>query len=416
MNLQRMLNLKWVCMLFLALTASGLILPIILRGISLADANQKDADLQRHLKPFIGPHDAVVVRAPDGRVLASIHGDRLLVPASILKVLTSLAALHHLGPDYHFPTDFFIGPDGSLKIKGYGDPLLVSEQIAAMAGYISGKIQRIENLILDAGFFAYPIHIPGQGHSAEPYDAPNGALCVNFNTVNFIRRSGQWLSAEPQTPLLPSVLPAIEASGLSSGRITMAGGNAQSLRYAGEMFHYFLVGAGIQIKGHIASGRVDPMSDQLLWRRQSEMDLTQVIAKLLEYSNNFIANQLMLSMGAAQFGPPATVEKGLRVLKAFYRDELGICSGSIVEASGISRGNRICADDYMRILDRFEPYHALMRRQDRQFYKTGSLSGIRTRAGYFIGRNNELYRFVVMLNTPGKTTDRIIRIIENGLK
>jgi serine-type D-Ala-D-Ala carboxypeptidase/endopeptidase (penicillin-binding protein 4) len=407
-----MMVLKNVFVCLLILIAGTLAPRAHSRADGLSRTDTIHPSLQQRLKGLIGPNDAVAVKAPDGSMVAAIHSDRLLVPASILKVLTSLAALHHLGEDYRFPTDFFMGPDGSLKIKGYGDPLLVSEQIAALAKQIAGQIDQFENLILDADFFAHPIRIPGRGRSAEPYDAPNGALCVNFNTVNFMRRSGQWVSAEPQTPLLPSVIPKIESSGLSAGRITMAGGNAQSLYYAGEMFHYFFSRAGIKMKGSIMAGQVNPQTDRLLWKRFSEVALTRVVADLLKYSKNFIANQLMLALGATQIGSPATVDKGLRVLSAFYRDELGITTGSFVEASGLSRDNRISAEAYMKILKRFEPYHNLLCRQGRQYYKTGTLSGIRTRAGYLAGKDDGLYHFVVMFNTPGKTTDRAMRLIE----
>jgi D-alanyl-D-alanine carboxypeptidase/D-alanyl-D-alanine-endopeptidase (penicillin-binding protein 4) len=408
--------LKKVRCFFLVLAFWAVMLAGGMGGADSSPASPMGSGLQKRLKPLIGPNDAIVVRDPHGRVLADLNGSRLLIPASILKVLTGLTALHHLGADYRYPTDFYMDKSGSLKIKGYGDPFLVSERIAETAHHIAGQIKRVKHLILDASYFADPIHIPGRHRSIEPYDAPNGALCVNFNTVNFMRKNGQWVSAEPQTPLLPSVIPKIKASGLSTGRITLAAGNSESLMYAGEMFQYFLTQAGITISGSIMPGTVDPQVDRLLWRYRSQVTLKEIIAALLAYSNNFIANQLLLTMGAKQAGPPATVDKGLSVLRDFYRNQLSIASGSIVEASGISRENRITAQAFMMILERFEPYHALMRKQGRQFYKTGTLSGIRTRAGYLIGPNGELYPFVVMLNTRGKTTAPVMRALEEILK
>ena len=69
----------------------------------------------------------------------------------------------------------------------------------------------------------------------------------------------------------------------------------------------------------------------------------------------------------------------------------------------------------MRLLKRFQPYHQLLRRQGRQWYKTGHLQGVRSRAGYLRAANGGLYRFVVMINTPGRTPDRVMRIIEGEL-
>jgi D-alanyl-D-alanine carboxypeptidase/D-alanyl-D-alanine-endopeptidase (penicillin-binding protein 4) len=241
-------------------------------------------------------------------------------------------------------------------------------------------------------------------------------LCVNFNTVAFKYVNGSWVSDEPQTPLIPWVIPKIAASGIRRGRITLATDRSEALEYAGELFRFFLKQAGMRVTGAVTRGRVDPESDVLLWSHRSESTLGQVVTELLRFSNNFIANQILLVMGAEILGPPATVDKGLRVLRGFYRDNLGIVTGRIVEGSGISRGNHITAQAMLKILQRFKPYHTLMRRQGREFYKTGHLKGVRTRAGFLSGADGGLYRFVVMCNTPGKNTDAIMAAIEKNLR
>jgi serine-type D-Ala-D-Ala carboxypeptidase/endopeptidase (penicillin-binding protein 4) len=74
------------------------------------------------------------------------------------------------------------------------------------------------------------------------------------------------------------------------------------------------------------------------------------------------------------------------------------------------------AEAMQKILQNYEPYHDLMHREGRQFYKTGHLKGVRTRAGFLSGTGGELYRFVVMCNTPGKSTDAIMAAIERHLE
>jgi D-alanyl-D-alanine carboxypeptidase/D-alanyl-D-alanine-endopeptidase (penicillin-binding protein 4) len=160
---------------------------------------------------------------------------------------------------------------------------------------------------------------------------------------------------------------------------------------------------------------VRPETDRFLFDYRSEDDLSQVVRALLEFSNNFIANQLLLVMGATTHGAPGTIDKGLSVLKRFYRRDLGIPDGNIVEASGISRRNRITAQAMATILERFEPYYRLLRMEGRQYYKTGHLKGIRTRAGYLLDGGGARYRFVVMVNTPGKSTRGIMRAIEAAI-
>lgn len=405
---------KWITSLL-----AFLLIVFISLDADLVSATSKGATvgLTDRLAPLLGSRDSVAVERENGQMVVAINTERLLIPASILKVLTSLAAMHYLGDDYRFPTDFFLSPRHDLIIKGYGDPMLVSERLDEIANRISGKIKQINNLILDDTYFSNPIAIPGRNSSTQPYDAPNGALSVNFNTVFFNKVSGQWASAEPQTPLVPFALKKIKASGLKSGRITLTADRREILRYSGELFEFFLKQAGVKIEGEAAVGIVNSQTDQLVWRYEAPSQLTEVVADLLEFSNNFIANQMMLAMGASLYGPPATVEKGLRALNHYYTAVLGIKTGHIEEASGISRGNRISAEVMLQILEQFQPYHRLMRQKGRQWYKTGHLKGVRTRAGFLDGAKGDgPYRFVVMINTPGRGTDRIMRILESALE
>ena len=383
----------------------------------LARADQHmNQPLTRELIRLVGPQDGLVVAAPNGHILAGIHMDSARIPASILKLLTALTVADTLGLDFRFRTDFFIDRQNNLIIKGYGDPRLVSEEIKTITQHIATQIQFINDIVLDHSYFRSPIHIPGRSITTEPYDAPNGALCVNFNTVAFKHENGQWLSDEPQTPLLPMVIPKIVASGLTQGRITLAADSDEMLQYTGALFKYFLNAAGVEVRGRIRPGRAPSQKALLIESHASWHDLKQVVANLLEYSNNFIANQLLLVMGATVFGSPATVDKGLQVLQGYYSDKLKINTGRIVEASGISRQNRLTPRAMLKILEHWRPYHPLMRHNGRQYYKTGHLEGVRTRAGYLSSVDGGLYCFVVMINTPGKSTTNIMRAIEKYLK
>ena len=203
---------------------------------------------------------------------------------------------------------------------------------------------------------------------------------------------------------------------MSTGRITLVASQIEALEYTGALFKYFLNRSGVTVMGSIERGRVNQRLDRMVWQYQSASNLSQTVAKLLEFSNNFIANQILLVLGAEIEGPPASVDKGLTVLKRYYHQTLGIKSGKIVEASGISRHNRITAAAMMEIMMRFSPHHELMRQNDRQYYKTGHLKEIRTRAGYIKSQDGGLYGFVVMLNTPGKSTHQIMRVIEKELR
>jgi D-alanyl-D-alanine carboxypeptidase/D-alanyl-D-alanine-endopeptidase (penicillin-binding protein 4) len=354
----------------------------------------------------IGEHDALLLADPQGKILVSKNADQELIPASILKIFTALVGLHYLGEGFRYSTEFFLDRDSNLKIKGFGDPLLISEVIQEICHHLAALIDPsdgVNDLILDDSYFQQPLTIPGVNLSSEPYDAPNGALCVNFNTVYFKRTPDGFISAEPQTPLLPFAEKKISTSNSSSGRIVLSHiGNENSI-YAGKLFQYYLQQQGIPFWGTVKLGRIDPGKDRFLYRYVSLFSLAQIISKLLEHSNNFIANQLLITAGIKRFGSPGHLAKGVGAARDYARNVLHLEKMDIVEGSGISRGNRLSARQMHRILVEFEPYHRLMRQEGREFYKTGTLYGINNRAGYISDPMGDLHRYVIMINTPGKS-------------
>jgi len=380
--------------------------------ISLLSLNSEAGSLDR-LERLIGEGDSVLVTDSRGKVLFSKHSDKLLVPASVMKILTCLTALHSLGHDYRFQTDFFLDKKSNLTIKGYGDPLLISETLPEIAGHLSQRISRINDMVLDDTYFKAPVIIPGAAsRSVQPYDAPNGALCVNFNTVVFKRtNNGSYVSAEPQTPLLPFVLERVTASSVDEGRIILFQENNEFTMYAGHLFSYYFQQKEIRPEGRIRLGRVDENKDQLVFRHISRFTMEDIVKGMLYYSNNFTANQLLIAAGAREFGPPGTLEKGVQAALSYAESQLGIKGMLLYEGSGLSRKNRMSADIVAKTLAAFEPYHHLMRTNDREFYKTGTLDGIHTRAGYIRTRTGGLIRFAVLVNTPGKTTGEIMKEI-----
>jgi D-alanyl-D-alanine carboxypeptidase/D-alanyl-D-alanine-endopeptidase (penicillin-binding protein 4) len=144
----------------------------------------------------------------------------------------------------------------------------------------------------------------------------------------------------------------------------------------------------------------------------SAFSLADIIEKLLKFSNNFIANQLMLTMGARTFGPPATLEKGTAVLNKFAEETLGLKNVAIVEGSGLSRRNQLTPAQMKDILIAFMPWYELLRKNENEFYKTGTLSDVRSRAGFIRGKDNRLYPFVIMLNQTSTGYDAIRRMLK----
>ena len=356
--------------------------------------------------------DALIVQDPEGKILYKINERKKCIPASTLKVLTALAAIEHFGLSYRFKTEIFLDCSHNLKVKGFGDPLLISEVLRNLASSISSKVSHFKNLVLDDTYFTSPIHIPGREHSSNPYDAPPGALSANFNTVAFQRdREGKIVSSETQTPMIPFAEERIRRLNLKEGRYTFIHDTHETTLYTGELLRHFLKEQGVTTHGDVRLGKIDAR-DRLIYVFQSPFTLEEAIEKMLFFSNNFMANQIMLALGASRFGPPADLEKGVRALAAFTSTVPGLSHVKLVEGSGISRGNRISALEMLTVLNRFKPYRHLLRKNHTELFKTGSLKGVRTRVGYLEDNATGPYAFVVYFNRTGSDMDGVMDCIK----
>ena len=203
---------------------------VLIMGILLifksSFATAQVPSLRDKLKPLVH-QGCVLFRYPRGC-------NPLLIPASLVKLATASMAFSVLGKDFRFPTEFFLSDKGSLLIRGHGDPFLVSEEWQSISERISEYPEvpkTLKGLIFDESLFGDVSNLPGQGRSLNPYDAPNGALVSNFNTV-FIHKhqKGMVQSAEPQTPLTPSAVEWSRKLKPGKHRIRIPEGSRNSLR------------------------------------------------------------------------------------------------------------------------------------------------------------------------------------------
>ncbi len=374
-------------------------------------------ELRSRLAPYVET-GGVVVTSGD-RVLFDLHGDRSFAPASTLKIPTALAAIRHLGPDFRFKTEFYLNEDRDLTIRGYGDPFLISEEWAIIAQELAdtGRLPaKLRNLCLDASAYG-DVEIPGLANALDPYNARNGALVANFNTVYVaverggVERGGKVRSAESQTPLTP--LARELARGLKQGkhRINISRRPERPLRYVGELAREFLRQQGVEVTGNVAPCRRGP-ADELIHTHYGTRPLAEVIEGMMEYSNNFIANQLLLTLGLAADGEPATLEQGVAVLGRFLEQQVGLdrADFTLAEGSGISRRNRFTPLALAQVVRGFHRHQPLLSQKNGVALKTGTLTGVYALAGYL--PSEYPLCFVVLLNQPRNTRDQVLEVLK----
>jgi len=342
----------------------------------------------------------------ESKYVAAHHLHTPYVPASVIKIATALAALEVLGPAFRFQTRFYRDDRSNLYIKGYGDPFLVSEEVRLiMKKFKELGLTEINDIYLDDTLFDLERPADGSGPSTNPFDARNSALAVNFNTINIeIGADGVVVSAEPQTPTL-AIMSEV-GRGLPPGVHRI---NIGSTRETGRAFQQQeqITGTGI-----IAS-RKTPADLKPYYIHHSSKTLQDIIGPLMLFSNNFIANQLFLAVGAERSGFPATWQKSIQVMTDLLEQKCDIPAGElkIFEGSGLSRKNLVTPYAMIQLLDAFKPYARLLPEQDASFLKSGTLQGVYSYAGYFV-ENNRLDSFVLLLNQQKNTRDRLLDELE----
>jgi D-alanyl-D-alanine carboxypeptidase/D-alanyl-D-alanine-endopeptidase (penicillin-binding protein 4) len=187
------------------------------------------------------------------------------------------------------------------------------------------------------------------------------------------------------------------------------------LQYAGELIVAFIERAGGSVKGKISTGAVPEGLEPVYIHRQSRT-LSEILAELLLGSNNYIANQIFLELGGHRLGGPVSLAKSLQVANEMLAKHGLAESIHLEEGSGISRGNRFTARGLAQLLHLFQPHATLLRRGDGALFKTGTVPGVRTLAGYAETSNHGRVRFVIALTSNDSTMRfRLLKAIQSGL-
>ncbi|OGR05326.1 MAG: hypothetical protein A2511_01075 [Deltaproteobacteria bacterium RIFOXYD12_FULL_50_9] len=380
---------------------------------AMATTSSKPDNLSRKLPALINRGGYIVTR--DGLTISSKAPDTAFIPASTIKVATSLAALRILGDDYRFKTQFFSDSNGTLYIKGFGDPYLVSEEVALILDQLQAHgVTVINDIVIDDSAFLLPEEAPSwSDNTLNPYDAANNALAVNFNTMGIrVSSKGQVVSAEAQTPTLPLMRELGVTLSSGNQRINISKSTEHIYRYTAELFRALQKQKGITGHGMLRKATV-PEKLTPVYTHLSSKPLNEVIRCMLAVSSNFIANQLFLTLGAKRFGYPATWEKGQMALREFYMEGLKLTDSVLYmeEGSGLSRRTHITPRAMLTILEAFKPYADLLRCYGDARLKTGTLTGAYAYAGFF-SRGGSFDPFVILLNQQRNTRRQVLALLQ----
>jgi D-alanyl-D-alanine carboxypeptidase/D-alanyl-D-alanine-endopeptidase (penicillin-binding protein 4) len=385
-------------------------------------------------------------------------------PASVAKLVTTYVALDQLGPAFTWSTPVFVDGTvqggtltGNVYIQGQGDPKLVVERVWLLLRRLRAMgIQQVQgDIVLDHAAFETVAQDPGafDGEPLRPYNAAPDALLLNFKSLvmTFVpdRNGRAQVQYEPPLAGVQTVASVplvagecgdwrggLKADFADPARIRFAGGYptacgerawpvayADPASYASRAIAGLWADMGGKLTGQVRDGRV-PQGLQPSFAVQSP-SLAEVIRDINKYSNNVMAQQLFLTLSLQQTGV-GTLQGSRELVRTWWRDRIGTEPPVVDNGSGLSRDERISAQQLARLLQLAwtSPLMpelmsslpvagadgTLRRMRGRSaglaHLKTGSLRDVAAVAGYVHAASGRRYVLVAIANHPNAAAAR----------
>jgi len=407
---------------------------------------------------------AIVVQPVDAPAPLVVHNAaRPMNPASVMKLVTTYAALDLLGPAYTWTTTAWTenaavdgNLAGNLYLRGSGDPRFAIEHLTALLRQIQVRgIRRIDgDIVLDRSVFDVPGIDPGafDDKPMRPYNVGPDGLLLNFRALRFTLlpdngkprilletpseglridnqlRTGNgecgsnWKDAISIRLIPESKGQRLEFTGSFAalcGEKTLNLSPLPADTQADGLIRALWKELGGTLSGQVRGGKV-PVGASLLAQHESA-PLADVVRDINKFSNNVMARQVFLTLG--NDAAPATAERARQRVTDWLAgrrlrfDELVLDNGS-----GLSRIERISADSLNRLLlDAWKNpvmpelvsslpivgIDGTMKKRlngsdatGRAHIKSGTLDGVKAAAGYALDAQSRRYAVTFLINHP----------------
>lgn len=394
----------------------------------------------------------------------SHHSQDSVNPASVMKLFTTYAALHLLGPDHVWRNRVYTEGSlrdgvlvGNLVVRGSGDPKLVVERLQDLLAQVraAGVREVRGDIVLDRSVFEVRERSePFDDEPLRPYNVGPDGLLLNFKAVVYKftpdPASGQ-VQVRFEPPLaglsVPTQLPLTQAA-CSDWRRQLQADFSQPLQvrfsgrypsscgerewpvafpepqaYAPRVMQALWQQAGGLLAGQVRYGTRSASARLLL--EAPSLPLSEVIKDINKFSNNVMAQQLYLTL-SSEMGAPGRFEASRLRLSQWWRQGFAGQDEPVLDnGSGLSRSERSTAQALTALLQAAHagPHaqHFLdslslagvdgtaARLKERlpqspvigqAWLKTGSLRDVASVAGYVQGQSGQRYTLVAVLHHP----------------
>jgi D-alanyl-D-alanine carboxypeptidase/D-alanyl-D-alanine-endopeptidase (penicillin-binding protein 4) len=329
------------------------------------------------------------------------NGARKLTPASVEKLFTASTALNGYGPDARLETTVLATGvvtdgvlDGSLYVKGAGDP-----------SFDTGSLAQLADLVAGAGID----HVTGRVYGDESYfDSRRGGPSTGFATSSYVG--------------------PLSALAFNHGTIAPVGHGFQTdpPRFVAERLEAGLRRRDVTVDRAARTARAP--ADARIVASVASPTLAALVRHMNVFSDNYYAETLVKGLGA-RFGSAGSTTAGAAVVLKFAESR-GI-SSRVVDGSGLSRANSVSPRAVGRLLLSVEdePWfdalyrslplagvsgtlHKRMRGTSaagRCRAKTGTLISVSALAGYCRSSSDHRIAFALLMNRVNVTAARRVQ-------
>jgi serine-type D-Ala-D-Ala carboxypeptidase/endopeptidase (penicillin-binding protein 4) len=381
-------------------------------------------------------------------------------PASVMKLVSTYAALAQLGHEYQWNTQAFVERPieietlrGRLTLRGGGDPRLVIEDLTewlqtwrrAGLRVIDGDLVIDESLFESVGASTDSF----DGDPSQPYNVLPYPLLMNFKATKFVIRPGD--DGRVQVTLDPPLAGAIIDNQVSlrketcvnrasklvvqelGSKIIRVSGPYSSSCGDGEMysavfdhrqFVFAIVKATWESLGGVLNGKVVVGRAQgAVWSTwRSPRNLGEIVKDINKLSNNLMTRQVLMQMGHEKFKQGATEDRARRAVQmALEKEGLRLPDLRLENGSGLSRSEQISVRSLAQLLTTADrSVNAQLFRESlplvgvdgtmarrltqsgvagRAWIKTGSINAVSSLAGYVTAKSGQRYAVAFIVNS-----------------
>jgi serine-type D-Ala-D-Ala carboxypeptidase/endopeptidase (penicillin-binding protein 4) len=323
----------------------------------------------------------------------SVNADIQMNPASVMKLVTTYAALELLKPNFQWKTEVYrsaVMEDGILRgnliIKGYGDPSFKEEEFRRLLLTLRQMgLKEIQgDLVIDKSYFATSVesHKVFDNEKWRSYNALPSAFLVNGRNTSFkftVHDDKVNIAQEVELPEVEIVNNMqVGKGGCGSWRSRLDydvnASNAKAVvtfrgnfsprcgerylelslfddeHYAFFMFKKLWHELGGIFNGNLRSQTEMPLQVAKL-AEQGSKPLADIVRDINKWSNNVMARQLLLTIAAEHHDMPANEVRGMLAVKSWLMDKGRNADGIVIEnGSGLSRIERVTANDLGQLL------------------------------------------------------------------